>query len=521
MRETDKWIHRGLIALNFFILYGLIVMHCNKEYSGTFLLLSAPENRKCSSSALAKCLANARKMSSVECKPASGSLAKYTFTQSCLYHNIYFINGNPTLFFAPGHDVPSPASVETMKNRDDFDSHFRPTIITGKSPLDLCSHCVVTHDDLTVLSHVWLGNIGHALLDSLYAIFVGLIEYGNRHLKPFRILNVRTFRDNPFVTDVINRSAPLGMVYAEDTFLQNPVHHFRELLVPNFARCMSCTDDGGDPIYYGMNMGYELDAFRLLRTHLHRQFDVPFVLAPSIYHISAIAVDNKRFTDGERDTIKRALQSVAPDIQGRLINWASMSFRDQLILLAQTQIYVSSVGTAIINQPFMPDGSVLINLGSCHQFSYQAGIIPSLLFPSSYTAPMAHYMEQSIVASTPYHKALYYPLDEICKGLKTRRIVDLLESAAHIVKSKFAIPVPRGSNLAVTGRIVQELMRMDPDFRERLSNPVAYKECSTGTYFWPEIVLNPNGPWSSSAWWTPCKLNQTAVLALEFLKEMF
>ena len=29
--------------------------------------------------------------SRVECKQAEGPLAKYPFTQSCLYHNIYFI----------------------------------------------------------------------------------------------------------------------------------------------------------------------------------------------------------------------------------------------------------------------------------------------------------------------------------------------------------------------------------------------------------------------------------------------
>jgi len=38
-------------------------------------------------------------------------------------------------------------------------------------------------------------------------------------------------------------------------------------------------------------------------------------------------------------------------------------------------------------------------------------------------------MEQSIVASTPYHRALYYPTDEICSGLKRARLVALINEA--------------------------------------------------------------------------------------------
>ncbi len=58
----------------------------------------------------------------VECKQAEGPLAKYPFTQSCLYHNIYFILGSPTVLLTK----LSNRSFENMKNRDKTTDLFRP-----------------------------------------------------------------------------------------------------------------------------------------------------------------------------------------------------------------------------------------------------------------------------------------------------------------------------------------------------------------------------------------------------------
>ena len=442
--------------------------------------------------------------SSVECKPATGSLGRYTFAQSCLYHHLYFIKGLPTLFFTRQQHG---ASFETMMNRDDFTTHFRPTIIISPSVRALCAtHCLLYHDDLSVLGDFWLGNIGHATWDTLYPVFVSLMEYSHRHLLPFRLINIRKQRDLPFIMGVADQTAPLGLVYKDEFIRGTHAYQLREVLVPNFARCMSCTSDA-EPIHYGMPMGYELDAIRGLRGHLLKRFGLPpsppRPLQP-LPKLHAIAIDNKRFTEWDRALIRSALAS-GPRLEGRMIEWQGMAFRDQLQLLSSTQIHMSGVGTACINQPFLPDGAIHINLGSCRRHPYQEGLYGRLFFPSAYTDPAPGYMDQPIVGSTPYHRALYYPLHALCDGLSLQHLTALLSQAVQLHDSRFPIPVPRGLNLAPTGRLVQDLMRRDPVFRVYISDPVAHKDCATGRFFWPEIVLNPHGPWGEGR--AQCKLN--------------
>jgi len=106
-----------------------------------------------------------------------------------------------------------------------------------------------------------------------------------------------------------------------------------------------------------------------------------------------------------------------------------------------------------------------------------------------------------------------------------------LGSRSELYLSMFPIPVPRGANLAWDGRVVQELLRRDPLFREYISDPVTHKACATGTYFWPEIIVREKGEsllripkiqsnhrdaggWSNGE----CLLNRT--LLAEILKNM-
>ena len=75
------------------------------------------------------------------------------------------------------------------------------------------------------------------------------------------------------------------------------------------------------------------------------------------------------------------------------------------------------------------------------------GDIAAQAWYPSWSDPLPGYMEQTIVASTPYKRALYYPLGEICCGLKAWRLGVLLEEALGLVRASFPIPVPKGVNL--------------------------------------------------------------------------
>jgi hypothetical protein len=466
------------------------------------------------------------KPSWVECKSADGTLAMYSFTQSCLYHNIIFVRGKPVLVFEYGsgnnNGSTSSFTYETMKNRDDFTEHFNPRVIHIESIKTLCeAYCFEFYDDLSVLSDLWMGNIGHTLLDSFYAIFVGLIEYSSRHTTPFRIINTRSGPEISFIHDVISTLTPLGMVAADDFFSRSEALHLRELFLPNYARCMSCVNDGpGEVLFYGMGMGYELDAFRLLRAHTFSRYNLSSILkpiqAPSIQNslLQSIAIDNKRFSNTDRYTLESAFNQVRPSINGKIVDWRTFSFKDQLRILSETQIYMSSSGTAIINQPFLPDGAVLINLGACIRFPYQDSWWAYIFYGSSFTDPVPGFSDQSIVAACSYHKALYYPVDLRCDGIMVKHLTRLLREAESIIRSDlFPMPQKRGSNLALDGLIVQELLRHDSEFRSQITDPVAHKACSTGIYFAPELIVSEHGPWSSTV--NLCKLNHTLLKELK------
>jgi hypothetical protein len=453
--------------------------------------------------------------SRVECRQAEEALAKYPFTQGCLYHNIYFIKGKPALYFR--NMSSSHQSFDTMKNRDDFVDHFRPEKLVFLSAKELCrAHCIKFYDDINVLGDIWLGNIGHTLHDSMYAIFAGLIEYSGMHLLPFRIINTRTQRDVPWIHDIVNTAAPLGLVYSSEFFHQQGIDvlHLRTLLVPNYARCISCISSNR---YYAIPMGYELDVFWLIRQHMLARFALP----PSPARLSqphgslrAVAVHNKRFSPGDYLAITQALEDALPVVSGQLVDWRDLpDFRAQLELISGTQIHLSAPGTGMMYQPFLPDGAIHVNLGSCALFPFQVslwGRLMSLIYPG-YSKPSPGFMEQAMVASTPYHRALYYPIAEVCAGLTRERLRSLIAHAAALYDSGFEIPVPRGVNLSPDGFVAQGLLLADPLFREHLTDPVAHKDCATGKYFWPEIVVRQVGGWATGE----CRLNTTLLTELK------
>ena len=185
--------------------------------------------------------------------------------------------------------------------------------------------------------------------------------------------------------------------------------------------------------------------------------------------MQAIAVSNKRFSEADRTALLQALDEADPEIQGRWVDWRDLDFQGQLEVLSNTQIHLSAPGTGMVNQPFLPDGAVHINLGACSPFAYQTSVTALFyrVWYPSWSDPLPGYKEQTIVASTPYHRALYYPLGEIFGGLKPWRLGVLLGEALGLVRASFPIPIRKGVNLAPDGLVVQALLA-DPLFRSHI-----------------------------------------------------
>lgn len=116
-------------------------------------------------------------------------------------------------------------------------------------------------------------------------------------------------------------------------------------------------------------------------------------------------------------------------VMAQVFDWSEFNtMQTQLEVLRDVDNYVSSVGTALTLQYFLPDTSVVINVG--HEDGF---------------------WEEHLVAANR-HLAGIYP--STVKAIRSEdEIVELVSQAVEKIASDFSIPVPRGSSLSKYGSV--------------------------------------------------------------------
>jgi hypothetical protein len=170
-------------------------------------------------------------------------------------------------------------------------------------------------------------------------------------------------------------------------------------------------------------------------------------------------------------------------------------------------IHVTAPGTGQMYQTFLPDGSVVINLGGV-----------SWLREGDRTIQFTHFMEQYLVAGAPYLKGLYYPINERPAGIRKQRVVELIERAAQLIMKGFSIPVVPKENLALDGQLFVEMCEKDKDFCASFVKRTVGQEyrCMDS---WVESVVHENFVWSVEGVYDQgrrirCPLNRTLLREL-------
>ncbi|CAF2740415.1 unnamed protein product [Rotaria sp. Silwood2] len=409
------------------------------------------------------------------------------------------------------------------------------------------------------LKFPWLGNIGHSLFDGLYPAYVALIHFPPRHLQPFRLLcaidECKTCQDE----DILNRFAGLGIIkhYVLNDMSNGSWFVFDEFVMGGGMMCQRCTQPN-----LQLPGGVELDGSRLFRDRLYAQHGV---IPPTRRYkhsaegrnqhdvLHAYVMDNKRFTDIDRKEINAAINEINnytiahqnksitdinkldwplinvshvyyDSIKGRkrTSSWFNETpidarsptyelietyFTRQLRLLRTTDIQITGPGTGSMYQSFVPDGSVIINVG---------GLIP--LTPKDQNITYTAYMEQYMASGAPYLKALYYPINERPKGIKREELVKLIREAAKLIMNGFSIPVNPTDNLAADGQLFIEMCEKDKKFCE-LVTARAPDTAFACYHFWVEEVIHERGPWREEVGndgirRTQCPFNQTLMRRL-------
>lgn len=187
------------------------------------------------------------------------------------------------------------------------------------------------------------------------------------------------------------------------------------------------------------------------------------------------------------------------------VDYADLShFSKHLELIGHTDVHMSAVGTPACLAPFLPDGSVHVNLGNNEWPGSQE------LFAQGQPAAYApkngpSYMEEYWSEGVPYIRAIYYDPKTQHLGLKRRELQTLSQKAVQLIKSNFSIPVAAGENLSPVGKTFKEYCYSDDSACEYALNimngevqnekdAAKLKECQT--YGWAEMAVFEVGAYS-------------------------
>ena len=143
------------------------------------------------------------------------------------------------------------------------------------------------------------------------------------------------------------------------------------------------------------------------------------LLKANIFH-------NKRYSQAEQSAITNVVKSSKKltNVDIDFVDWSKLkTIQDQIQKVADTDIYISGPGTGLLLSAFLPDGSVVVNLGQKRQRA-------SELFP------FPSYMEEHFAAASPHLRALYY---DRCAHpeINSKELMKLISNADGIARSCF------------------------------------------------------------------------------------
>ncbi|CAF3687979.1 unnamed protein product [Rotaria sp. Silwood1] len=459
------------------------------------------------------------------------------YNQSCLYHNLYYVNNEFMILTVKGRYLPTYsvradaiATWHITPNKRVFDSYsdlekFVRTIIDPR----------IIPSVTLYFSQPWHFSIGHALFDGLYPAYVALIRFPPRHLYSFRILAGLEDCNDCWSEDIYSRFGGLGILKQSvlDKMSKENWFMFEELVMGSGTMCARCTQPN-----LQLPGGVELDASRLFRDRMYQQHGVirPVVRRKSSSErrtshdlLLAYIIDNKRYTNDDRKEITDAINEInnytnsylnkttsnTTKLQWPLVHISYLfydkvrgqnrnstqinptpmdsrspiyelienNFIAQLKILRQMDIHISGPGTGQMYQTFLPDGSVHINLG---------GILQVELKNTS--KGYASYLDQYMTSGTPYIKGLYYPINERPKGIKKDEIIKLIRQASQLILQGFSLPVNPHDNLARDGQLFVEMCEKDKEFCSLVTTRTANKafDCF---HMWIEDFVHEYRQW--------------------------
>lgn len=360
----------------------------------------------------------------------------------------------------PGHDVLLFAGprVKRFASESDLEAHVSMLLEDGKLKKRQNVH--------VMFENHW--NFGHHVLEAMYAAWMGTAKFDLENETLCFITTPGSVPHNgpdgkPLNPDLDPTSTFGGcprIVWEELTAL--PIGrwiHFDKIVLGASGAGMEHRNEFYEASMYDP---YAEDIMYLPRRFRSRMYDSYSIRRPQerassgehrvrgddgAIHLKALLLPNKREW-GELGAMVYAINSGLASYQplnsgmkfqvtAQIFDWSKFNtMKAQLEVLRNVDIYVSSVGTALTLQYFLPDTSVVINVG--HEDGF---------------------WEEHLVAANR-HLAGIYP--STVKAIRSGdEIVELVSQAVEKIASNFPLPVPRGSSLSKYGSVFSSFLRSD------------------------------------------------------------
>ncbi len=343
------------------------------------------------------------------------------------YKNLYSINGVIYYFSTSVESLPYvnkftdsyswAPQLKVFNNEEEINSY----LLSFKNKQEI--HLSTLGDNL------WYGNIGHALWDGLYPLYVALIKFGYKDA-PFTLLTSPWDNKKSMAYDIITK-------FSGSKLLE--YHNLDKSKIIHFKTLVAGTGSAGNRVINKSYTLYGEKEYKALTLFKERLLKVYNIKVDKLLNKKpkVIIIKNKRFTSYEISIIQDIVDSYKDKLDIKYIDWYHdyQSFDEQLKELEDVDIHISGPGTGMMYMPLLKKGAVNINLGYM-EYTQTNTARPNLfikqLSDSDHILP--GWMEQCVCAGANYVSTIYYDRFTY-NNLETGELSKLLDQAISLVQT--------------------------------------------------------------------------------------
>ena len=279
----------------------------------------------------------------------------------------------------------------------------------------------------TLGDNLWYGNIGHALFDGFYPLYLALVKFGYID-DEFILLSSDWNNKQTMSYDIITK-------FSGNELME--YNHLDKSKVICFKTLVAGTGMTGNRV---MNKDYtlygekEYGALSLFKQRLLKAYNIQ-IDKPINKKYKTIIIRNKRFSDYEISVIDKVIDFFKDRLDIKFIDWyhGYKSFEDQMKELENVDIHITGPGTGMMYMPFLKRGAININLGYMEHTQTNTSR-PNLFIKDSTASDyiLPGWMEQSVCSAANYVSTLYYNRFS-CNNLEVSELESIINKAITIL----------------------------------------------------------------------------------------